>query len=159
MGGRASLISFKYQKSSPLSLFCHQSLPRQVYLRRLTARPLYAVCTAQSLVSVVPYPVGEALDVEPVEVLVRVEAVHIVVEFVVIGAVVVLLLLVIVVHIIHAVHLHRRVLLVILLHDLQVHLVVHLEALGLDLLLPVFIVDLHVVQNRVDKHANIRILI
>ena len=69
------------------------------------------------------------------------------------------MLLLIVVHVVHWVHLHRRVLLVILLHDLEVHLVVHLEALGLDLLLPVLVVDLHVVEDGVDEDTNVGVLV
>ena len=42
---------------------------------------------------------------------------------------------------------------------LQVHLVVHLEALCLDLLLPVVVMDLHVVKDGVYEHANVRVLI
>ena len=70
-----------------------------------------------------------------------------------------LLLLIVVVHVVHGVHLHLRVLLVVLLHDLEVHLVVHLEALRLDLLLPVVVMDLHVVEDGVDEYANVRVLV
>ena len=52
-----------------------------------------------------------------------------------------------------------RILRIVLLHYLEVHLVVHLEALGLDLLLPIFIVDLDVVKDSVDKHSNVWILV
>jgi len=83
------------------------------------------------------------------KVLVAVESVDVVVQFVVVGAII-LLLLIVVVHIIHRVHLHWRVLRIIFFHDLQVHLVVDLEALRLNLLLPVLVVDLNVVQNRVN---------
>ena len=48
---------------------------------------------------------------------------------------------------------------VVLLHHLQIHLIVNLVALGLDLLFPVTIVDLDVVENGVDEHANVRVLI
>ena len=48
---------------------------------------------------------------------------------------------------------------IVLLHDLEVHLVVNLEALGLDLLLPIFIVDLDVVEDSVDEHSNVWILV
>jgi hypothetical protein len=53
----------------------------------------------------------------------------------------------------------HRILLVVLLHQLEVDLVVHLEAARLDLLLPHVIVDLHVVQDRVDEDANVRVLV
>ena len=48
---------------------------------------------------------------------------------------------------------------IVLLHDLEVHLVVHLEALSLDLLLPIFIVNLDVVKNGVDEHSNVWIFV
>ena len=64
------------------------------------------------------------------------------------------------VHVVHGVQVHLvRILRIVLLHDLEVHLVVHLEALGLDLLLPIFIVDLDVVKNGVDEHSNVWIFV
>ena len=35
----------------------------------------------------------------------------------------------------------------------------HLEALGLDFLLPVVVVDLHVVEDGVDENSNVRVLV
>ena len=48
---------------------------------------------------------------------------------------------------------------IILVHDLEIHLVVNLEAFGLDLLLPVIIVDLNVVEDGVDEHADVGVLV
>lgn len=56
-----------------------------------------------------------------------------------------LLLLVIILQVVHGVHLHRGICLFVLLHDLEVHLIVDLEALGFNLLLPVVIMDLNIV--------------
>ena len=113
-----------------------------------------------SLVAVVPDAVCKAFHVEPIEVLIGVKSVQIIVQLLVVAVLLLLLLLlIVVVHVVHGVHLHGRVLLVVLFHHLEVHLVVHLEALSLDLLLPVLVVDLHVVEYGVHQHANVRILV
>ena len=98
-----------------------------------------------SLVAVVPDSVCEALHVESVQVLVRIEPIHVVLHALVVAILVLLLRLVIVVHVVHLLLLQLRVLLFVLFHHLEVDRVVHLESLRLNLLLPVVVVDLHVV--------------
>jgi len=114
----------------------------------------------RSLVAVVPNAVGEPLHVEPVEVLVGVEPFHVVLLHSLVVPVLILKLgLLVVVLVVHRFLLQVRVLLVELLHHLEVHGVVDLEALSLDLLLPVLVVDLHVVENRVDEHSDVWVLV
>lgn len=118
-----------------------------------------------SLITVIPDAVRQPLYVQTVEVFIRVESVHVVIQLVVIAVILLLLLLLlsllllVVVHVVHGIHLHLWVLLVILLHHLQVHLVVNLEALCLDFLLPVVVMNLHVVKDRVYKNSNVRVLV
>lgn len=71
-------------------------------------------------------------------------------------------LLIVVLHlfIVHFLFLvHHRVLLVIIFHELHVHLVVHLESLSLNLLLPGVVVDLYVVKDGIHQYSNVRVLI
>jgi len=116
-----------------------------------------------SLVAVIPDAVCQPLYIKPIQVLVTVKSVQIVIQLVVVAVVLLLLLLllllVVVVHVVHGVHLHRWVLGVELFHDLQIHLVMHLESLGFDLLFPVVVVNLHVVQDGVDENANVGVLV
>jgi len=56
-----------------------------------------------------------------------------------------LLLLVVILHVVHGVHFHRGICLFVLLHDLEVHLIMDLEALSFNFLLPIVVMDLDIV--------------
>lgn len=104
---------------------------------------------AYQSVVVVPYAVSQALHIEAVHAFVRVVALYIILQTFVVA--VSILLLVVLVHVVHVVLiLFNLVLLVVFLHHFAVDGVVHLEALGFDLLLPIIVMDLDVVEDGVD---------
>ena len=105
---------------------------------------------AYQSVVVVPYAVSQALHIEAVHAFVRVVALYIVLQTFVV-AVSSILLLVVLVHVVHVVLiLFKLVLLVVFLHHFAVDGVVDLEAFGFDLLLPIIVMDLDVVEDGVD---------
>lgn len=99
-----------------------------------------------SLPSIVLFPdtIRQTFDIESLQVFIRVKAFWIIVKLVIIS-IASLSLLVVVIHVVHGVKLFNWILLIILLHHFQIHLVVNLESLELNLLSPSVVVDLHVV--------------
>jgi len=55
--------------------------------------------------------------------------------------------------------LHLWVFLVVFLHHLQIHRVMYLKTFGLNLLLPILVVDLDVVKDGVYKDADVWIFV
>ena len=104
---------------------------------------------------VLPNAFSQPLRVQVVQLVVRVKLLLVVIHLcpllVVLRLHLSLCLLVIEVHVVHVLLCNREgVFLVKFLHNLHINLVMDLEPLSFDFLLPPLVVDLHVVQDRID---------
>ena len=118
-------------------------------------------CTIISVycsIILIPDTISESLHIQSLEILIRIKSILIIIQLVII-TITILSLLIIVVHIIHGIKVLYWKLFVILFHDFQIYLVMHLESLKLDLLSPCIIMDLHIVKNSIDQDTNVRVLI
>ena len=113
---------------------------------------------------VLPNAFCQPLCVQVVQLVVRVKlflvVVHLCPLLVVLRLHLSLCLLVVEVHVVHVLFRHRQgVFLIEFFHNLHINLVMHLEPLCLNFLLPPLVVDLHVVQDRIDQCPDVRVLV
>ena len=113
---------------------------------------------------VLPNAFCQPLRVQVVQLVVRVKlflvVVHLCPLLVVLRLHLSLCLLVVEVHVVHVLLCNRQgVFLVEFLHNLHINLVMDLEPLSFDFLLPPLVVDLHVVQDRIDQCPDVRVLV